>query len=177
MMRRFIYLVLITFLITGCDDGSVESKVKSAMNDFIKAVNDKDSDDLISVTHPSVFNYISKAKLAEHYINNYIRFTKVKKLNKLYGPYKHDGLYYVLADFKFQRGKVLLKRRYVDAYVFISENKENWQIVPFEFDRMGYYFSRYNDSNEWDGDVENYGPVPLAVLSEMKNEYVIGSED
>jgi len=171
-MKSILLLVLIVVGFSSCQK-STDDKVLIVMHSFVTAINNKDTDQLISITHADVFEYITKAELAKSIVGKFNRFIKIKKLNKVYGPYEANGKYYVLADFKFQKGKVLLKRKLVSAFVFISEDQEDWKIVPYEYEDLEYRFRK----DIFEGDSSKYGPIPADIIQQMNNDYIPGSEN
>lgn len=181
-MRQAVYIIFIfaSYLVTSCDS-SIEGKVESKMRSYISAFNDKDVDALLEHVHPSVFQVVSKQDVAYDFnLDRYQRKIMLKGLNKLYGPYEHDGISYVLADFKFQKGKVFFKRHDNVPYVFASDNEDDWYIIPysldflFEYDRryelLSYRIMRRRDTTTF-ADL-----IPIEVLTQMHEDYIPGSK-
>lgn len=178
---RISLLLLSISLVTSCKDDSIEGKLKDVMSDYVATVNNEDVDAMLDLVYPPIFDSIPKREIAANFVN-YRRGRRIilKEVLKVYGPYEHNGTQYALADFRFGKGVVFFKRRDVIPYAFASDDGENWHIIPFpmsvimETDKIGrirleriygYY------------DYSYIQVLPEAIIEQMINDYIPGSED
>lgn len=175
-----IALIVTASLFQACDN-STEGKVESQMRSYISAFNDKDVDALLEHVYPPVFDVVSKQDVAYDFnLDRYQRKIMLKGLNKMYGPYEHEGVSYVLADFDFQKGKVFFKRHDNVPYVFASTDEEEWYIIPYPLDFLFEYDKRYT-LNSYRilrrRDTTTFADlIPIDILTKMHEEYIPGSK-
>jgi len=186
-MIRLIGIICFSVLLTACSSTSTESKVEAVMHNYILAVNTSNVDDLLDIVYPPLFDVVPKREIAYDFNGGYYhrwggRKIKIKKLNKVYGPYTEDGVQYVLADFEFQKGRILFKRKYSSPYIFVSDDDENWYIIPYSLDYRFYHYG-FNDLISYrfryhsEGEYTMKDIVPESVLEQMFNDYIPGSEN
>jgi len=185
-MMRLLGIICISILLTSCES-TREDKVESVMQEYMLAVNKSNIDDLLDLVYPPMFEVVPKREIAYDFNGGYYhgwgrRKIKIKKLNKVYGPYEKDGVSYVLADFEFKKTRIFYRRKYSAPYIFVSEDDDKWYIIPYSlnynfyhndfYDLISYRF-RYNSEDEYTmKDI-----VPESVLEQMFNDYIPGSEN
>jgi hypothetical protein len=163
-MRTLAALVFV-YLLAGCSN-SPESRIDDVSRDFFQALSERDERATLELVYPPVLGVLGRERVVEDLFNRWNPRYKIKEVKEHIGPLASaDGRVFYLATYLVKRGRPI-GRKVVYGFVFVSENKEDWYIVPYNV----------NGYEDFPADLVTDAVIPPDVMQQIVDEHSVAGQ-